>query len=55
LWTQYEQQAFDKMKASGIDVVRIADKTPFQDAVRPVWEKYGPKYAEMIKRIQDVH
>ena len=33
---------------------QIADKKPFQDAVKPVWDKYGPKYADMIKRIQAV-
>ena len=36
----------DKAKAAGIQVIEIADKTPFQDAVKPVWDKYGPKYAE---------
>jgi tripartite ATP-independent transporter DctP family solute receptor len=54
LWNAYEQQALDKMKAAGINVVTVADKKPFQDAVKPVWDKYGPKYAEMIKRIQAV-
>ena len=54
LWNQYEKKAFDKMKEANIEVVQIADKTPFQNAVKPVWEKYGPKYADMIKRIQDV-
>jgi TRAP-type C4-dicarboxylate transport system substrate-binding protein len=54
LWKKYEQAAFDKMSAAGIDVVKIADKKPFQDAVKPVWDKYGPKYADMIKRIQAV-
>ena len=54
LWNQYEAQALEKMKAAGINVVTLADKKPFQDAVKPVWDKYGPKYAEMIKRIQAV-
>lgn len=54
LWTDYEQKAFDRMKQAGIEVVQIADKKPFQDAVKPVWDKYGPKYADMIKRIQAV-
>jgi tripartite ATP-independent transporter DctP family solute receptor len=54
LWNQYEQQALDKMKAAGITIIPIADKKPFQDAVKPVWDKYGPKYADMIKRIQAV-
>ena len=51
LWTKYEQEALEKAKGAGIQVIEIADKTPFQDAVNPVWDKYGPKYAEMIKRI----
>ena len=54
LWNVYEQQALDKMKAAGINVVTLADKKPFQDAVKPVWDKYGPKYADMIKRIQAI-
>ena len=50
----YEKEALDKAKAAGITITEIADKKPFQDAVKPVWEKYGPKYADMIKRIQAV-
>ena len=33
---------------------RVADKKPFQDAVKPVWDKYGTQHAALIKRIQDV-
>jgi tripartite ATP-independent transporter DctP family solute receptor len=55
LWVKYEQAALDKAKAAGITITEIADKKPFQDAVKPVWDKYGPKYADMIKRIQAVH
>ena len=56
LWEEYEQKAMDKAKAAGITVTQVsaADKKAFQDAVKPVWDKYGPKYAEMIKRIQAV-
>jgi tripartite ATP-independent transporter DctP family solute receptor len=54
LWNKYEQQAMDKAKAAGCQIVEIADKKPFQDAVKPVWDKYGPKYQDMIKRIQAV-
>ena len=54
LWEQYEKAAMEKAKAAGIEVTEIADKKPFQDAVKPVWDKYGPKYADMIKRIQAV-
>jgi len=54
LWVAYEQQAMDKMKAAGIEVIPVADKAPYQAAVKPVWDKYGPKYADMVKRIQAV-
>lgn len=54
LWNKYEQTAMEKAKAAGCEIVAIADKTPFQSAVEPVWDKYGPKYQAMIKRIQAI-
>ena len=54
LWNKYEQQAMEKAKAAGCEIIEISDKAPFQNAVKPVWDKYGPKYADMIKRIQAV-
>ncbi len=54
LWYKAEADAVEKIKAAGIEIVTFADKTPFQEAVKPVWEKYGAKYAEISKRIQDV-
>ncbi|HVV80549.1 MAG TPA: TRAP transporter substrate-binding protein [Pseudolabrys sp.] len=56
LWEVYEKQAMDKAKASGVQIVHMsdADKKKMQEAVKPVWDKYGPKYAAMIKRIQEV-
>jgi TRAP-type C4-dicarboxylate transport system substrate-binding protein len=56
LWDVYEQQAMEKAKKAGIQIIHVSDaeKKKFQEAVKPVWDKYGPKYAAMIKRIQDV-
>ncbi|HYS49007.1 MAG TPA: TRAP transporter substrate-binding protein [Xanthobacteraceae bacterium] len=54
LWQKYEAQALEKAKAAGIQIIELKDKKPFQAAVKPVWDKYGPKFAEMIKRIQAV-
>jgi len=54
LWTTYEKQAVDKARAAGIEIIEIADKAPFQAAVKPVWDKYGPRFAGLIKRIQAV-
>ena len=55
LWDVYQQKAMDKAKAAGIQIIQVSaeDKKAFQAAVKPVWDKYGPKYAAMIKRIQD--
>jgi tripartite ATP-independent transporter DctP family solute receptor len=56
LWDVYQKKAMDKATAAGIVITQVsaADKKAFQDAVKPVWDKYGPKYADMIKRIQAV-
>src|SRR3954451_868437 len=54
LWKAYEREAMEKAKAAGCEIIEIADKAPFQAAVKPVWDKYGPKYQEMIKRIQEI-
>src|SRR5476651_773393 len=47
LWAVYEKQAMDKAAAAGITITQVSatDKKAFQDAVKPVWDKYGPKYA----------
>src|SRR4029078_112297 len=52
LWKKYEQTAMEKGKVAGCDIIQIAEKTPFQKAVKPVWDKYGPKSQAMIDRIQ---
>jgi tripartite ATP-independent transporter DctP family solute receptor len=54
LWNKYEAAALEKAKAAGNEIIELTDKKTFQDAVKPVWDKYGPKYEAMIKRIQDV-
>jgi tripartite ATP-independent transporter DctP family solute receptor len=54
LWDEYQQKALDKMKEANIEVIPVTDKKPYQDAVKPVWDKYAPKFAELIKRIAAV-
>jgi tripartite ATP-independent transporter DctP family solute receptor len=54
LWAAYEKQAMDKARASGVQIVDTIDKKPFQDAVKPVWDKYAPRFADQIKRIAAV-
>jgi tripartite ATP-independent transporter DctP family solute receptor len=54
LWNSYQQQAMAKATAAGCDIAAITDKAPFQKAVKPVWDKYGPKHQDLINRIQAV-
>jgi TRAP-type C4-dicarboxylate transport system substrate-binding protein len=54
LWNKYEKDAMDKAQTAGCQIIEIADKKPFQNAVKPVWDKYGPKYQDMITRIQTI-
>jgi len=55
LWDEREAVSMKKIKDSGIEVITFANKKPFQDAVKPVWDKYGGKYAELVKKIQAVN
>src|SRR6202049_1425115 len=41
LWNKYEQQAMEKAKEGAGQQARLLRKTPFQNAVKPVWDKYG--------------
>jgi tripartite ATP-independent transporter DctP family solute receptor len=56
LWNEREKKSLDIIKAAGIEIITFspAEKKRFQDAVKPVWDKHGAKYADMVKRIQDV-
>jgi len=54
LWYEAEKIALDRMNEVGTDIVMQIDKQPFRDAVKPIWEKYGAKYADMTKRIAAV-
>jgi tripartite ATP-independent transporter DctP family solute receptor len=53
-WYEMEDKSVKQIEAAGVEIIRIDDKRPFQDAVKPVWEKYGKQHAELIKRIQEV-
>jgi tripartite ATP-independent transporter DctP family solute receptor len=54
LWYDREKESLKKMIEAGAVVNEVADKKPFQAAVKPVWDKYGAQHADLIKRIQDV-
>jgi TRAP-type C4-dicarboxylate transport system substrate-binding protein len=52
LWDEMVAQAKTKLQAAGVKFVN-ADKQAFYKATQPVRDKYGAKYAALIKRIQD--
>ena len=54
LWYEMERKSIAQMKEAGAVINEVADRKPFQAAVKPVWDKYGAKHQALIQRIQDV-
>jgi TRAP-type C4-dicarboxylate transport system substrate-binding protein len=54
LWYEMEKKSMVQMQEGGAVVNAVADRTPFQAAVKPVWDKYGAQHSALIQRIQDV-
>ena len=52
LWDKMVADSEAKLKAAGMQFVNV-DKKAFYDATQPVRDKYGAKYAGLMKRIQD--
>lgn len=52
LWDAYVGEATDKLKAAGVQFVET-DKAAFYAATQPIRDKYGSKYAALLKRIED--
>ena len=53
LWYAMEEKSVKQIREAGVEIIKIDDKKPFQEAVKPVWEKYGKQHAALIQRIQD--
>ena len=54
LWYERENDSIKKLKDAGAQINDVADRKPFQAAVKPVWDKYGAQHTALIQRIQDV-
>jgi tripartite ATP-independent transporter DctP family solute receptor len=52
LWDKYVGEAEVKLKAAGVQFVQ-ADKKAFYTATQPIRDKYGSKYAALLKRIEE--
>ncbi len=52
LWDEYTGEAETKLKTAGVQFVP-SDKPAFYKATQPIRDKYGSKYAALLKRIED--
>lgn len=55
LWQAREAASMEKVVAGGVEVNKIADKAPFQEAMAPVYDQYlaaSPDMADLVKMIQ---
>jgi tripartite ATP-independent transporter DctP family solute receptor len=52
LWDKMVAESTQKLKASGVEFVDV-DKKAFYEATRPVRDKYGSKWAALVKRIEE--
>jgi len=51
LWDKFEKEAEAKVKAAGSTVTEVPDVKPWQAAVKPVIDKYGAEYKEVLEKI----
>ena len=52
LWDAYEAQALARMRQAGITIETMADEQSLRAAIKPIWQRYAPRYADVIARIQ---
>jgi TRAP-type C4-dicarboxylate transport system substrate-binding protein len=54
LWNKREMESMEKVKAAGTEDITDIDKTPFIEAMVPVYEKYvtSDKLRKMVEDIQ---
>ena len=55
LWDEREQASRKAVEAAGVQVVTVANKQEFVDAMKPVYQKFAgdEKLSSLVKRIQD--
>jgi tripartite ATP-independent transporter DctP family solute receptor len=51
VWTKTEKEAEDKVRASGVTITQVKDLKPWQAAVKPVIDKYGGDFKEVLDGI----
>lgn len=50
-WAKYEKESEDAVRAGGATIVEVTDVKPWQDAVKPVIDKYRAEYSGVLDAI----
>jgi tripartite ATP-independent transporter DctP family solute receptor len=50
-WDKFEKESMEKVKAAGASITEVKDLKPWQDAVKPMIEKYRAEYGEVLDAI----
>ena len=53
-WREYVDEALQAVRAAGSEVHEIDDVEAFQQAVEPLYAKYGALYGDLVERIRSV-
>jgi tripartite ATP-independent periplasmic transporter solute receptor, DctP family len=51
VWAKTEKEAGEKVRASGVTITEVKDIKPWQAAVKPVVDKYGADFKEVLDAI----
>lgn len=52
-WKEYEEKAIAAVKAKGNTITEVKNFKAWQDAVEPIYKKFGADYGDTIKKIRD--
>jgi len=55
VWNDNDNEAaqLKVIKENGMEVIENPDLSSFREAVKPVYEKYGPKFGSLLEEIQE--
>lgn len=51
-WKEFEKKAIEGVKAKGNIITEVTDLKPWQEAVAPLYDKFGADYKDLIARIK---
>ncbi|MBB3111482.1 tripartite ATP-independent transporter DctP family solute receptor [Paenibacillus phyllosphaerae] len=52
-WKKFEKDAEDQVRAAGVTVTEVGDLAPWQEAVKPMIEKYRADYKDVLAAIEN--